>query len=71
MAKGTILDDNQPSGTIGGESTARLLRKARNNENVKAVVLHVDSPGGSAFASEIIRQEVIELKNESDNDHQE
>ncbi len=63
VAKGTILDGNQPSGTIGGESTARLLRKARNNENVKAVVLHVDSPGGSAFASEIIRQEVIELKN--------
>jgi protease-4 len=62
VAKGTILDGNQPAGTIGGESTARLLRKARLDNNVKAVVLHVDSPGGSAFASEIIRQEVEELK---------
>jgi protease-4 len=62
VAKGTILDGNQKSGTIGGDSTARLLRKARNNDDVKAVVLRVDSPGGSAFASEIIRQEVELLK---------
>ena len=62
VAKGTILNGNQKAGTIGGDSTARLLRKARNNENVKAVVLRVDSPGGSAFASEIIRQEVVLLK---------
>jgi len=62
VAKGTILDGNKPNGTIGGDSTARLLRKARLDENIKAVVLHVDSPGGSAFASEIIRQEVEELQ---------
>jgi protease-4 len=62
VAKGTILDGNQKSGTIGGDSTARLLREARNNDDVKAVVLRVDSPGGSAFASEIIRQEVELLK---------
>ncbi|MGB0936042.1 MAG: signal peptide peptidase SppA [Colwellia sp.] len=62
VAKGTILNGNQKAGTIGGDSTARLLRKARNNEDVKAVVLRVDSPGGSAFASEIIRQEVELLK---------
>ena len=62
VAKGTILDGNQPNGTIGGDSTARLLRKARLDDNIKAVVLHVDSPGGSAFASEIIRQEVQELQ---------
>ncbi len=62
VAKGTILDGNQSPGTIGGDSTSRLLRKARMDDNVKAVVMHVDSPGGSAFASEIIRQEVVELQ---------
>ncbi len=62
VAKGTILNGTQKPGTIGGDSTAKLLRKARNNDQVKAVVLRVDSPGGSAFASEIIRQEVELLK---------
>ncbi|MCQ8847061.1 signal peptide peptidase SppA [Alteromonas stellipolaris] len=63
VAKGTILNGNQKAGTIGGDSTARLLRKARLDENVKAVVLQIDSPGGSTLGSEIIRQEVLELKN--------
>lgn len=62
VAKGNILNGSQKAGTIGGDSTSKLLRKARENENVKAVVLRVDSPGGSAFASEIIRQEVELLK---------
>ncbi len=62
IAKGTILNGNQKPGTIGGDSTAKLLRKARFNDHVKAVVLRVDSPGGSAYASEIIRQEVELLK---------
>lgn len=62
VAKGTILDGNQKPGTIGGTSTAALLRKARMNDDVKAVVLRVDSPGGSAYASEVIRQEVELLK---------
>jgi len=62
VAKGTILNGTQKPGTIGGDSTAELLRKARTNDKVKAVVLRVDSPGGSAFASEIIRQEVELLK---------
>ncbi len=62
VAKGEILDGNQPAGTIGGDSTARLLRQARLDDTVKAVVLQVDSPGGSSFASEIIRQEVLELQ---------
>jgi protease-4 len=57
VAKGEILDGNQPAGTIGGDSTARLLRRAREDDEVKAVVLRVDSPGGSVFASEIIRRE--------------
>lgn len=62
IAKGTILNGTQKPGTIGGDSTAKLLRKARTNDQVKAVVLRVDSPGGSAFASEIIRQEVELIK---------
>jgi len=62
VAKGTILNGNQKAGTIGGDSTAKLLRKARLNKNVKAVVLRVDSPGGSAYASEVIRQEIELIK---------
>jgi protease-4 len=57
VAKGDIVDGDQPAGTIGGDSTARLLRRAREDDEVKAVVLRVDSGGGSAFASEIIRRE--------------
>lgn len=62
VAKGTILDGNQKAGTIGGDSTAKLLREARKDEDVKAVVLQVDSGGGSAFASEVIRREVLLLQ---------
>jgi protease-4 len=58
VAAGTILDGVQPPGTIGGESTAQLVRDAAADGNVKALVLRVDSPGGSAFASELIRREV-------------
>lgn len=62
VAKGSILNGTRKSGDIGGDSTARLLRQARLDDSIKAVVLQVDSPGGSAFASEIIRQEVLNLK---------
>lgn len=58
VARGTILDGSQPAGTIGGDSTAALIRQARNDESVKAIVLRVDSGGGSAFASEVIRREL-------------
>ena len=57
VARGTILDGTQPAGTIGGDSTAALIRQARNDDGVKAIVLRVDSGGGSAFASEVIRRE--------------
>jgi protease-4 len=57
VARGTILDGTQPAGTIGGDSTAALIRQARNDDDVKAIVLRVDSGGGSAFASEVIRRE--------------
>ena len=61
-AKGVILNGKQKTGTIGGESTAELIRRARLDRNVKALVLRVDSPGGSAYASEIIRREVLATK---------
>jgi protease-4 len=58
VAEGEIVGGDQPPGLVGGDSTARLLRTAREDEDVKAVVLRVDSPGGEVFASEIIRREV-------------
>ncbi|EJK2116109.1 signal peptide peptidase SppA [Vibrio navarrensis] len=61
-ASGTIMDGQQPRGTVGGDTVAGLLRQARNDDKVKAVVLRVDSLGGSAFASEVIRNEVQALK---------
>jgi len=62
VASGEILNGSQSPGTIGGESTAKLLRQALRDEDVKAVVLRVDSPGGSSFASEQIRNEVEALR---------
>ncbi len=62
VAAGEILNGSQPPGLIGGDSTAKLLRRARQDDSVKAVVLRVDSPGGSAFASEVSRNEVEALK---------
>ena len=58
VAAGTILDGMQPPGSVGGESTARLIRQATRDDDVKALVLRVDSPGGSAFASELILDEL-------------
>ena len=62
MASGEILDGNQPSGTVGGDSTAALLRQAREDQSIKAVVLRIDSPGGSVMASEQIYREVQALR---------
>ncbi len=64
VAKGVILDGVQPAGKIGSETLTNLIRQARLNEDVKALVLQIDSPGGSALASEIIRRE-IELTRQS------
>jgi protease-4 len=62
VAAGEILDGMQPPGSVGGDSTADLLREALTDESVKAVVLRVDSPGGSVFASEVIAQQVQALQ---------
>lgn len=62
VARGAIYNGKRKAGETGGHSTAELLRQARKDKSIKAVVLRVDSPGGSAFASEIIRNEVEALK---------
>jgi protease-4 len=62
VAAGEIVDAEGIAGTIAGESMAALLRQARHDDDVKAVVLRIDSPGGSVFASEVIRREVVALK---------
>jgi protease-4 len=62
VASGEILDGEQPPGTIGGDSTAKLIREARNDKDVKAVVLRVNSPGGSVLASEEIYRELVALR---------
>jgi protease-4 len=62
VASGEILDGDQPPGTVGGDSTARLIRQARMDKDVAAVVLRVDSPGGSVLASEHIYREIQALR---------
>ncbi|PTT88018.1 signal peptide peptidase SppA [Pelomonas sp. HMWF004] len=58
VAEGEIVDGDAGPGRVGGDSTARLIRKAREDDAIKALVLRVNSPGGSAFASEIVRREL-------------
>ncbi|QBQ42179.1 signal peptide peptidase SppA [Sphingobacterium psychroaquaticum] len=57
-AYGDIVDGEGSEGSIGGEKLSRELRKLRRDDRVKAVVLRVNSPGGSALASDIIAREV-------------
>ncbi|MGH8363358.1 MAG: signal peptide peptidase SppA [Gammaproteobacteria bacterium] len=64
VAAGDILTGIQPPGAIGGDSTSQLIRKARYDDAIKALVLRVDSPGGSAFASDLILRQ-IELTKEA------
>jgi protease-4 len=58
VAEGNIIDGSAPPGTVGGRSTAELIRKARQDEKIKAIVLRVNSPGGSAYGSELVRREL-------------
>ncbi len=58
VAEGEITDGVAPAGGVGGRSTSELIRKARDDDKVKAVVLRVNSPGGSAFGSELVRREL-------------
>jgi len=58
VAEGEIIPGDQAPGTVGGESTSHLVRAAREDDKVKALVLRVNSPGGEVFASELIRREI-------------
>jgi len=58
VAEGEIGDGTSTPGKIGGRSTAKLVRQARDDESIKAIVLRVNSPGGSALGSELIRHEL-------------
>lgn len=58
VAEGEIIDGGAPAGTVGGASTAELIRKARDDKSIKALVLRVNSPGGAVFGSELIRREL-------------
>ena len=62
VAQGAINMGEQARGAIGSESLNQLIAQARQDSSIKALVLRVDSPGGSAFASELIRQELLELQ---------
>jgi protease IV len=63
-ARGNIVSGEGGSGQIGGDSFARQLRELRADKDTKAVVLRVNSPGGSALASDIIQREVRLLQKE-------
>jgi protease-4 len=58
VASGVIMDGEQPAGRIGGDTMVDLLVRAREDDEVKAVVIRVDSGGGSATASEVISREI-------------
>lgn len=62
VASGSIIDGNQPEGTIGGDTLAEMFAAIEEDDQVKAVVLRVDSPGGSAFASDVIRDSIASLR---------
>lgn len=62
VAQGAIYDGYHGDDVIGSESFSELLEIARNDDELNALVIRVDSPGGSAFASEVIRQDILELR---------
>ena len=62
VASGEIQDGRAPPGTIGGDSLSALIREARLDKDIKAVVLRIDSGGGSVAASEEIYQELEALR---------
>jgi protease IV len=62
VAEGEISGGEQPAGSIGGESTAALIRSAREDKRTKALVLRVNSPGGEVYAAEEIRREIEQTR---------
>lgn len=62
FANGAIMDGEETPGNVGGDTTAAQIREARLDPKVKAIVLRVNSPGGSVSASEVIRSELAAAK---------
>ena len=62
IAKGTIYDGTRPEGDIGSKNFSDLLAKVRKDKDIRALVLRIDSPGGSAFASEVMRREIEQIQ---------
>ena len=62
FANGAIMDGEETPGNVGGDTTAAQIREARLDPKVKAIVLRVNSPGGSVSASEVIRAELAAAK---------
>ena len=62
IAQGEIVPGEQPPGMVGGRSSAQLIRSAREDDRVKAIVLRIDSPGGDAYSSELIRREIAQTR---------
>ncbi|WP_338567336.1 signal peptide peptidase SppA [Erwinia sp. E_sp_B01_3] len=62
MANGAIMDGDETPGSVGGDTTAMEIRQARLDPKIKAIVLRVNSPGGSVTASETIREELAAAK---------
>jgi len=62
FANGAIMDGEETAGNVGGDTTAAQIRDARIDPKVKAIVLRVNSPGGSVSASEVIRAELAAAK---------
>ena len=62
VAEGEIVSGNHPAGRIGSISTAEQLRRAARDEKVAAVVLRINSPGGDAYASEVLRLELQQVR---------
>jgi len=62
IASGNIVDGEAAPGSVGSATLSNLIRQAANDESVAAVVLQVDSPGGSMFASEVIFDQLEVLK---------
>ena len=63
VGSGEIVDGGGGGGVISGDATAELIRKARLDKDIKALVLRIDSPGGSVTASEQIYRELLAFKN--------
>jgi protease-4 len=62
VAEGEIVGTRGGDGTIGSDDFVKELRKLRDNKSVKAIVLRIDSPGGSSLASDIMWREIILAK---------